>query len=274
MVECELAGYWAAIAAYAAAFILAAFGLALGRERIMSAALAVTAAGWLFHTGSLVCRGLAQWAPPFVTYYESVHFGTWLAALIALAAVWRQRRLAPLLVAVNPLNLLLLGSALFASRELAPLAPALQSWWLVLHVLFALLAFGAMAVGAAAAILRLTAARAAWAPMAEPADLVVFRSLVLAFLFQLVMVVSGSIWAEQAWGRFWGWDPIETFSLLTLILFAIALHLRFSFGWKGKKMAWAALIGFLLTVYGIWGVPFFQPSIHLYQGPNARTVGD
>ncbi len=273
MVECELAGYWGAIGAYAAAFVLAAFGLALSRKGPLSAALAGTAAGLACHTASLVCRGLAQWAPPFITYYESVLFGTWLAALIALVAALRRPGLTPLLVAVNPLNLLLLGSGLFASRELAPLAPMLQSWWLVVHVVFALLAFGAMTVGAAAGFLRLAAARAAWAPSAELPDLVVFRSLALAFLFQLVMVVSGSIWADQAWGRFWGWDPIETFSLLTLIVFAIALHLRLSFGWRGRKLAWAAMAGFLLTVYGIWGVPFFQPSIHLYQDPKAQGTG-
>ncbi len=272
MSTAEVVGLWVAVAAYAAAFVLAVFGLVLSRPAALGAAFGATAAGWFAQGSALAFRGVAEWSPPFNTYYESVLCGTWLATGALLVLARRSGGLRPALAILNPVSLLLLGSAMFTDRSLRALIPGLQSWWLVVHVCFALLAFGCMAVAAATGPL-LWFPRAARAPAPAVLDRLLFRAFALAFIFQIVMIASGSIWANQAWGRWWGWDPIETFSLLTLIAFGIALHLKIQFGWSGPRLAWLAVAGFLLTVYGIWGVPFFQQSVHLYQGPRGSGGG-
>jgi len=264
----ELIGLWGTLAGYAVAFILAVLALVLKRPRSLSPAFVVAVAGVVFQTISLFARWFAFGAPPFVTYYESVMFGSLLAMAGLLYFSFRRRELRPIISVLSPILLLLMGSAMFTQREFEPLTPALQSGWLVVHVVFAMLAFAGMAVAFGAGSLLLFFPNAGWSLPPSVADSVVFKSIILAFIFQMVMLVSGSIWANQAWGRYWGWDPIESFSLLTLIVFGISIHLRIQFGWKGRRMAWLAIIGFLLTVYGAWGVPFISDSIHLYQGPR------
>lgn len=268
----ELAGLGGAMGGYAAAFVAAILSLVLKRPRTLGPAYALSVAGAVFHSAALVSRGLGYWIPPFITYYESVLFGSWLAMVASLVLVRRLEDLRAILAALCPVMLLLMGSAMFTNREFAPLSPTLQSWWLVVHVLFALLAFAGMAVAFGGAVFLFLSPRARGGSTASRTDRVIYKSIILAFIFQMVMLVSGSIWANQAWGRYWGWDPIETFSLLTLVLFGISLHLRFQYGWKGRRMAWFAVLGFLFTIYGIWGVPFFSQSIHLYQGPQGPGV--
>jgi len=263
----ELISLGMTLACYAAAFILAVLALVVKKPRNLAPAFTVAVVGAVSHTISLASRGFGFWAPPFITYFESVSFGSWLAMVGLLYFSLRRKEIRPVLAVLCPVLLLLMGSAMFTHREFEPLSPALQSWWLVVHILFAMLSFACMAVAFGIAVLLLFFPGARWTPSAKTADSVIFKSIILAFIFQMVMLVSGSIWANQAWGRYWGWDPIETFSLVTLILFGIAIHLRVQFGWKGKKMAWFAIAGFLCTVYGIWGVPYFAQSIHLYQGP-------
>ena len=263
----EVVTYGLALAGYAAAFILAVLALVIKKPRTLAPAYVAAVAGTAALTVSLASRGFGFGAPPFITYYESVSFGSWLAMAGLLYFSLRRKELRAVLAVLCPVLLLLMGSAMFTHREFEKLSPALQSWWLVVHILFAMLSFASMAVAFGAAVILVFFPRAKWSPSAKLADSVISKSIILAFIFQMVMLVSGSIWGNQAWGRYWGWDPIETFSLLTLILFGIAIHLQVQFGWKGKRMAWLAIIGFLCTVYGIWGVPFFSQSLHLYQGP-------
>ncbi len=273
MLAAELIGFWAAVAAWAVATLAATGGLVLGRDGWVRAAGAAAATGVAGQVAALLARGLGGWGPPFTTYYESVLFGTLLAGG---ALMWLGRTRPPFraaLVVAAPVILLLLGSAVFTAREFEPLSPTLQSWWLVVHVLFALAAFGAMLVAAGlAGVVLVPGAAARWLP-ATGADGWLVRAFSLAFVFQLVMVASGSIWAHQAWGRAWGWDPIETCSLLVAIVLGLALHLHRLHGWRGGRLAWLAIGAFLLTAYGIWGVPFFQPSVHLYQGPRGPGGG-
>lgn len=266
----ELLGYWVALAFYAVGFITAASGLVLKSRFLMRFAVMAVVAGLLGHTVSLVSRGIVQWSPPFITYYESISFGTWLATGMFFAFARAHPSILPALVVLAPINLILMGAAMFDSREMFSLEPALQTWWLVVHVLFAMLAFGCMLVAVGVGVVMIIFPRARWAPPREKVDRLLFQAFSLAFIFQLVMVASGSIWANQAWGRFWGWDPIETFSLLTLAVLGTAVHLRLVFNWRGRSLAWLSVIGFLLTVYGAWGVPMVSKSIHLYQAPQGQ----
>ncbi|MEK7475082.1 MAG: cytochrome c biogenesis protein CcsA [Candidatus Coatesbacteria bacterium] len=269
MAASELAAFWAAVAAYAAAFLAVVFGLVLRRRGAVRAGLGIGAAGLAAQGIALTCRGIGQVAPPFVTYYESVVFGTMLATGVALWLARSREWFRPALAVVLGVSLLLMGSAVFTAREFRPLGPALQSWWLVVHVVFALFAFGGMLVAAGAGVVAIR--RRAAPAVRGRIDEVMYRAFALSFIFQLVMTASGAIWAHQAWGRYWGWDPIETASLLTLIVYALALHLRATHDWRGVRLGWLAIAGFLLTAYGIWGVPFVSPSVHLYTSPAYRA---
>lgn len=262
MFAVELPAFWTAVGAWGLAFAATAAGTVLGRPAWNRLGRGLAAAAVLAQGAALVGRGLTAWSPPFTTYYESVLGGTWLAGAAALLATRRRPELAGILLVTAPVALLLLGSSVFTVREFAPLGPALQSWWLVVHVVFALLAFAAALTAAGAGAVLVVR------PSREGAGIVVSRGIALAFLFQLVMIASGAIWAHQAWGRYWGWDPIETCSLLTLLVFGLGRHLERLHGWGGRRLAGVAVAGFLVTAYGIWGVPFFQPSVHLYQGPR------
>ena len=266
----ELTLFWAALSAYGLSFTLQALSLALGRPRLAPAYRALVLGGVAAHALALTWRGFSQGSPPFISYYESVSFGVWLDSLFYLWLKRRQPSFEGAWLALGPANLLLMGSACLSAHEFAPLAAPLQSWWLAVHVLFALAAFACLALAFGLALLLLAPpglARPAWLPGPSASDDYFFRFLALAFLFQLVMLVAGSIWADQAWGRFWGWDPIETASLLTLLVEALAIHLRLHFGWRGRRLAGLLVLAFLLTVFSIWGVPYLSQSIHLYQKP-------
>ena len=95
-------------------------------------------------------------------------------------------------------------------------------------------------------------------------DLLNYRVISLGFLFLTLVIITGAIWAQKAWGRYWTWDPKETWSLITWLIYALYLHMRISRGWKGKKAAWFAVIGFLCVVFTYIGVNTWIPSIHSY----------
>ena len=101
-------------------------------------------------------------------------------------------------------------------------------------------------------------------PKKEKLDFISYRAIALGFLFLTLVIVTGAIWAERAWGTYWNWDPKETWSLITWIIYALYLHVRLSKGWRGKKAAMFAVIGFLCVIFTYIGVNTFIPSIHSY----------
>ena len=256
----ESAGFWLAVTFYAAGFLLACAAVAFKSEKAGRGVNAAVRSAWVLQSAVILYRGLAQVSPPFITYFESVLFGCWLGAGFYLLA----RRLPPAAGGiVCGINFILMGSAALAPSPHLSLPPGLQSWWLVLHVLTALAVFGVLVAGTGAAVSMLLPAGSPGA--GKGTELLLVKCLSFAFLAQLGMVASGSVWAQKAWGRYWGWDPIETFSLATWIFYGIALHMRYFFGWGGRKLAWFTVAGLALCVYGIWGVPYFSHSVHLYE---------
>ena len=101
-------------------------------------------------------------------------------------------------------------------------------------------------------------------PQPEKLDMISYRSVSLGMLFLTLTILTGAIWAEQAWGSYWSWDPKETWSLVTWIIYAVYLHLRLRRGWKGKAAAWFAVIGFICVIFTYIGVNTFLPGIHSY----------
>ncbi len=260
-IESASIGFWLALSLWVIGFLLSLYALVFGRERLLAVAVVFAALGLAPLAAGIGVRWVATARPPFISLYELVIASAWFAVatyLVAQAA-WRAAR--PVAVAVLPVAFLSLGAALTLSPAANPLSAALKSWWLVVHILFALLAHGCFAVAFGAALLLLVRGKERPTPAL---DEISSRSVVFGFICHTVMILSGSIWADKAWGRFWGWDPIETWSLVTWLLYGLYAHLRLLPKWRGRLAAGYALAAFLVVVFSFWAVPHLWTSVHDY----------
>lgn len=229
----------------------------------------------------VLTRALSAQRVPWGNMYEfSITAG--LAAAIVFLAVSTKHDLRWLGIFVVGAVLLDLGLAVTVLyTESAELVPALKSWWLVIHVSAAIICAGGFTLAAAFAaayLIRESGERRAgegaqptgWLasrlPSSQTLDRFTFRAVAFTFPLWTFAVVAGAIWAENAWGRYWGWDPKETWAFITWVLFAGYLHARSTAGWKGRRAAWIALLGYLAFLFNYFGVNLFLPGLHSYAG--------
>jgi len=223
----------------------------------------LAAAGLAAHTAALVLRTIQSGHAPFTTMYESLSFLAWAAAL-AFLAVDRKFKVPKvgayaLLIVVA---LVALASSPLMPKDASPLVPALQSYWLWLHVSVTLLGEAFFAVAFITSILFLTSRDEG---KKEKMDSVGYRCVAVGFpLFTLGGLVFGMVWAEKAWGTYWSWDPKEVWSLITWIVFALYLHTRLVMGWKGKRSAIIVIVGFLAALFTFFGVNYLLAGLHSY----------
>jgi cytochrome c-type biogenesis protein CcsB len=226
----------------------------------------------------VVLRGLWADRVPWGNMYEfSI---TSALGILLVFLVWSTRRdLRWLGLFVVIAALLTLGLAVTVLyTEAAQLGPALKSYWLIIHVSAAIVCAGAFTVGAGTAGLSLIRARAearsggvvsGWltnVPSTERLRTLTNRVLAFAFPLWTFAVIAGAIWAENAWGRYWGWDPKETWAFITWVLYAAYLHARSTAGWRGNVASWIAILGFLSFLINYFGVNIFVNSLHSYAG--------
>ncbi|MDI6699214.1 MAG: c-type cytochrome biogenesis protein CcsB [Candidatus Saccharicenans sp.] len=227
-------------------------------------------AGFVLHSLSLVRRTVESGQAPFTTMYESVSFLAWscVLAVIIFDRKFRLEKTAPYLWLVV-LALMALASSPALPKTYNPLVPALQSYWLWLHVSVTLLGEAFLAVAFVASLLYLLTPDKSHRPAnearREKLDLLAYRAVAVGFpLFTLGALVFGMIWASRAWGRYWGWDPKEVWSLITWLFYALYLHTRLVHGWKGRKSALIAVLGFLAALFTFFGVNYFLSGLHSY----------
>lgn len=223
---------------------------------------------------AVVLRGLWSGRAPWGNMYE-FSISSALGVLVVFL-VWSTRRdLRWLGLFVVTPTLLWLGLAITVLyTESAQLVPALKSYWLVIHVAAAIICFGAFTVGAATAGLSLMQSRResrgqqpiAHVPTAERLRTLTYRIIAFSFPLWTFAVIAGAIWAENAWGRYWGWDPKETWAFITWVLYAAYLHARSTSGWKGDRASWIALLGWVSFLINYFGVNIFVNSLHSYAG--------
>jgi cytochrome c-type biogenesis protein CcsB len=246
------------------------------------AALIATVAGLAAHLVGVIARGLAVHRIPWGNMYEFVTALTCVAVAFFLALMVRYR--------AYYLGLFVMG-AVVAALGLAqtviytaagPLVPALQSYWLSIHVTAMTIATGTYFVAAVLGVVYLFAERhtrlvaAGRAPEsggilrrlpgAEMLDSLAYRTVMFAFPIWTFGIIAGAIWADQAWGRYWGWDPTETWAFITWVVYACFLHARATAGWRGKKAAVIQLIGFGCLIFNLIGVSVFITGLHSYAG--------
>jgi cytochrome c-type biogenesis protein CcsB len=246
------------------------------------AAVTLSAVGMLAHLAAVVCRGLAVHRAPWGNMYEFITALTCVAAIFFGYIVVRYRAWA-LGVFVMGAVVLSLGLAqTLIYTPAGPLVPALQSYWLSIHVTAMTLATGIFFVAAVLGIMYLVAERyrarvaagksepgnglIARIPSAAQLDKLTYRTVIFGFPVWTFGVIAGAIWADQAWGRYWGWDPVETWAFITWVIYAAYLHARATAGWRGARAHYIQLLGFASLVANMLVVQVFITGMHSYAG--------
>jgi cytochrome c-type biogenesis protein CcsB len=252
-----------AFALYVGALLVYFTALFARREKWGRGGLVMAILGLSFHTAALVFRTAASGHAPFTNMYESLSFLSW--ALVIALIVFGRRPGVPRLPAYLMLivvALVALASSPLMPKSATPLVPALQSYWLWLHVSVTLLGEAFFAVAFVASLLYLAADTE---EKRERLDALAYRAVAVGFpLFTLGGLVFGMVWAYRAWGRYWAWDPKEVWSLITWFVFALYLHTRIVMGWKGRRSAWIAIAGFLAALFTYFGVNYLLAGLHSY----------
>ena len=200
---------------------------------------------------------------PFASMYEFILIFTW--AILAIFVITRQKFHSPIFdLLSNILVVLLLLAASFLPSEARPLMPALQSTWLHIHVLTAITAYGSFAIAFCLAGVYLVQENSKATSELRHLDQLIYRLVVLGFVFLSLVIITGAVWAEQVWGNWWTWDPKETWSLVTWLVYAAYLHARRTYNWKGRKSAIMVIIGFVVVLITLFGVNLILPGLHSY----------
>ncbi len=255
---------------YLISMVLYLMYFALKLEKTAKIANVTVILAFLLHTAAMVTRGIGAGRLPLTNQYEFATSFAWGICLCYLIFLWRFRFQA-LGAFVTPVIFLIIGYAAMQSKEVHELMPALKSNWLAVHVMTAIISYGSFGVAFAVSLMFLikgkTAGQPFWEkniPSEKKLDSISYRAVCLGFLFLTLVLITGAIWAEAAWGSYWSWDPKETWALITWIIYAIYLHLRISRGWRGKKAAVFAVIGFICVIFTYIGVNTLLPGVHSY----------
>lgn len=253
------------------------------RSRSLRIGFSLTVLGFLLHLGAAVLRGIAAERVPFANMYEFA-----LTATVAIIAIFLLtqffidlRYLGALVTGLTVLFLLIARVNYY--REIVPLPPALDSYWLVIHILVAVLAVGFLTLSFGLSVLQLLQTRredAAKAGAEQGALMralrsfpdsvrledVSYRMAIIGFVFWTFTLIAGSIWAEAAWSRYWGWDTKEVWTLIIWVLYAGFIHARATRGWRGTRSAWLSIIAYSAVIFNFTIVNVYFKGLHAYSG--------
>jgi cytochrome c-type biogenesis protein CcsB len=248
----------------------------------VQAGLSLVVLGVIAHIVGVVLRGLAVHRVPWGDMYEFVIAVTCVAVLFFLGLMIRYRPYRLGLFFMAPIVIIIGLAQTVIYTPAGPLVPALNSYWLAIHVTAITLATGTYVVAAVLAVVYLFAdrhARRAAAglpvrngevfrllPSPERLDQFAYRTVVFAFPLWTFGIMAGAIWADEAWGRYWGWDPTETWAFITWVVYACFLHARVTAGWRGRRAAYIQLAGFCCLLFNLLGVSLFITGLHSYAG--------
>ncbi len=260
------AGYVMATAFYIVFFVTQ-------KKTIRTTARNILLATGLVHTIIIIGRYVAAGHTPLTTHHDTVSFFAWSVTWAFLSFRWRYRvKNFGTFVSIVVMSLMIIAA--LSSRVITPLPPALQSAWLPIHASIAIMADGFLALAFCGGIMYLLLERElkqkrfglffSRLPSLEALDSLNQHCIAIGFPLMTVGIITGSFWAKQAWGSYWHWDPKETWSLITWFLYAALLHLRFTVGWRGRRVAIMAIIGFCSVLFTLWGVTYLLSGAHSY----------
>lgn len=257
-------------------------------DKLGAMAYPVVFVGLAAHLASIVTRGIATERAPWGNMYEFISM-TCAACVIAGVVVLRKPSNRPLLSFVLlPVTLLMFIAGRWLYTQAAPVVPALKSYWLAIHVSIISISSGVLLVSGVASVLYLIKMRwgsavdgaehtesgakgaimrlVAHIPGADTLDRLAYKCVVFGFPLFGLGVICGAIWAEAAWGRFWGWDPKETVSFIAWVIYAAYLHARATAGWRNSAAAWINVAGFVALVFNLFVINLVVSGLHSYAG--------
>ena len=251
------------------------------RSKALRIGFSLTVVGFAFHLAATILRGIGAERVPWANMYEFALTGTCTIVLVFLVVqfVVDLRFLGAL---VTGLTVLFLGiTKLNFYVSIVPLQPALDSYWLVIHILVAVLAVGVLTLSFGLSVLQLMQhRREARAAAGEPTGLnfmatmpnavrledLSYRLAIIGFVFWTFTLIAGSIWAEAAWSRYWGWDTKEVWTFVIWVLYAGFIHARATRGWRGTRSAWLSIIAYTAVIFNFSIVNVFFKGLHAYSG--------
>lgn len=245
------------------------------KEALSKLAAATVILGFAFHSLAIITRYIEAGHTPVANLYESFSFFAWMIMAVFLI-INRRYKVKVLGAFIAPLALVFMVSGLALPQEIVPLPPVLRSFWHPLHVFSAFLGNAIFAVAFCCGIMYLVQesllkSQSAWAvtkrlPSLKILDDLNYQFILFGFPLLTLGIITGAVWAEYAWGRYWDWDPKETWSLISWLFYAALVHQRLAIGWRGRKAAIMAIVGFLAVLFTFLGVSYLLPGLHSYLG--------
>ncbi|BCO09572.1 c-type cytochrome biogenesis protein CcsB [Desulfolithobacter dissulfuricans] len=262
------------------AFYIALF--VFKNRKLGTIGLAITVIGWFCQTAGLGLRWYESYQmgighAPLTNMYESLVFFAWC---VVPFYIYMELKFKTSVIGTfaMPFAFVAMAYASFAkgiNQEISPLIPALQSNWLIAHVVTCFIGYGAFAVAGGLGmmyLLKKSAIRRSLSadsltgslPDLKVIDDMTHKTIVFGFLWLSAGIITGAVWANEAWGTYWSWDPKETWSLITWFIYASTLHARFTRGWSGSRIAWLSILGFIAVFFTYFGVNFWLSGLHSY----------
>jgi cytochrome c-type biogenesis protein CcsB len=244
------------------------------RSRSVRLGFAFTIIAWILHVGGTLFRGLAAGRVPWANMFEfSLTATAIIIGVFLFVQFWQDLRFVGAYVTGFVVIFLGVATTNFYV-DVIPLPPSLQSYWLVIHVFVASLGTGFFGLGAALSVVQLLSARRlakglkviSTVPDPERLETMSYRLIVIGFVFWTFTLMAGSIWADHAWGRYWGWDTKEVWTFIIWVIFAGYIHARATRGWRGSRSATLAIIGFGAVLFNFTIVNIFFKGLHSYSG--------
>jgi cytochrome c-type biogenesis protein CcsB len=255
------------------------FKMVTGKEFWGSLASIIAFIGLIAQTVGLILRWLESYKmgighAPLSNLYESLIFFSWTIVLLYLIIEWRikSRNLGAFVIPFAFFSMAFASFSPNVNARIQPLIPALQSNWLISHVITCFFGYAALTIACGLGFMYLLKGLEKGErprlffrllPGREIVDELTYHSVVIGFIFLTLGIITGSVWAYSAWGSYWSWDPKETWSLITWLIYAAMLHSRFVHGWRGKRMAIMSIIGFTSVLFTYFGVNYL-PGLHSY----------
>jgi cytochrome c-type biogenesis protein CcsB len=264
---------------YFASFMLYLIMMVMGKEIMGRVASLLTIGGLIAHTVAIILRWVESYQmgighAPLSNWYESLVFFAWAMIFFYVLIEWRIRnRSIGTFASLLALLIMAYASSSSVDSQIQPLIPVLKSNWLITHVITCFVGYAAFGIGFCLSLLYLVKKLdnpkkknifIKVIPDSDILDELNYQMIIIGFILLTLGIITGAVWAHSAWGRYWGWDPKETWSFITWLVYAAVLHSRMIRGWQGKRMAIFSMIGFFCVIFTYYGVNFILSGLHSY----------
>jgi cytochrome c-type biogenesis protein CcsB len=267
--------FWSALVLYCLASAVYGYSLAFQRERPWRWGMWMMTVGVAAHAAAVTVRWVTTGHIPTIGNYENALVFSLFMVGFTVGFCFRYPSFRVAAVFSLPVAVLTMGYGVMSDTSQSPMVASLKSWWLYIHIFFAWLVMGAATFAFAASILYLMKETREREDTVTPffrklpatgrIEELVYRNVVYGFIAYAVMIASGALWAKNLWGAYWGWDPVETWSLISWIIYGLILHLRFTFGWGGRRMAWLVIFALITVFLVMFGINIaVQSSKHIF----------